>query len=288
MISISSDNRSGSQRWCAKNLVFLIILLTLVSAQLEYTQADLEAMTEIELESICVQRGFQLVNDESDELTKQDYIEAAQRCLAIEQEMNELLAQYPELADELEEEIKKMEKENSEKQAYVEALESEVSNNDSAHHNTKDSDMALAGPLKDEETKNNDDYIADTKEVKEASTIETPENSMDIEHQDTTNNLGKNIESLEPSTKEQDLTLTHIAIESFRVLVKNAQDDVKRIINLAIPVLQPIFDAGDVAWRQMKALFIRAREVYEAYQAVNTPSDDVTDNTETYDDSEYS
>ena len=64
-----------------------MILLTLVSAQLEYTQDDLEAMTEIELENICVQRGFQLVNDESDELTKQDYIEAAQRCLAIEQEM---------------------------------------------------------------------------------------------------------------------------------------------------------------------------------------------------------
>jgi len=264
-----------------------MILLTLVSAQLEYTQDDLEAMTEIELENICVQRGFQLVNDESDELTKQDYIEAAQRCLAIEQEMNELLAQYPELADELEEEIKKMEKENSEKQAYVEALESEISNSDSAHHIAKDSDMTLARPLKDGEIKNNDDYIVDTEEAKESSTIETPEDSVDIERQDTTNNSGKNIESLESTTKEQDLTLAHIAIESLRVLIKNAQDDVKRIINLAIPVLQPIFDVGDVAWRQMKALFMRAREVYEAYQAVNMPPDDLTDNAETYDDSEY-
>jgi len=61
--------------------------VSFVSAQVEYGLADLEAMTEVELENICVQRGFQLVNDDSDDLTKQDYIEAAQRCLAIEQEM---------------------------------------------------------------------------------------------------------------------------------------------------------------------------------------------------------
>jgi hypothetical protein len=88
MISILSD-RYGSQRCCTKNalLIVLIVLVALVSGQVEYSQADLEAMTEVELEDICVTRGFQLVNDEADELTKQDYIEAAQRCLAIEQEM---------------------------------------------------------------------------------------------------------------------------------------------------------------------------------------------------------
>ncbi len=64
-----------------------MILVAMVSGQEEFTQADLEAMTEVELENICVQRGFQLVNENSEELTKQDYIEAAQRCLAIEQEM---------------------------------------------------------------------------------------------------------------------------------------------------------------------------------------------------------
>ena len=78
-----------SQRSSLKNVLFflLMVLVVLVSAQQEYTQEDLEAMTESELENICVQRGFQLVNENSEELTKQDYIEAAQRCLAIEQEM---------------------------------------------------------------------------------------------------------------------------------------------------------------------------------------------------------
>merc|ERR1712086_890396 len=79
-----------------------------------------------------------------------------------------------------------------------------------------------------------------------------------IEEEDVTNNVGKKTESRELSAEKEDLTLTHIAIESLRVLVKNAQDDVKRIINLAIPVLQPIFDVGDTAWRQIKAIFIRA------------------------------
>ena len=45
--------------------------------------------------------------------------------------------------------------------------------------------------------------------------------------------------------------------------------------------------AATAAWRQVKALFIRAREVYEAYQAVNTPSDEATNNSETHNDSEY-
>ena len=88
MILVLSDCY-GSQRCFAKNLlaVFFILLVALASGQIEYSQADLEAMTEVELEDICLQRGFQLVNDELDELTKQDYIEAARRCLAIEQEM---------------------------------------------------------------------------------------------------------------------------------------------------------------------------------------------------------
>eukprot|EP00535_Pseudo-nitzschia_heimii_P002131 CAMPEP_0197183294 /NCGR_PEP_ID=MMETSP1423-20130617/7738_1 /TAXON_ID=476441 /ORGANISM="Pseudo-nitzschia heimii, Strain UNC1101" /LENGTH=282 /DNA_ID=CAMNT_0042633859 /DNA_START=341 /DNA_END=1189 /DNA_ORIENTATION=- len=282
-------------------------------------------MTEVELENICVQRGFQLVNDDSDDLTKQDYIEAAQRCLAIEQEMNELLAQYPELADELEEEIKRMEEENSEQQGFVEALESEISNIDSTDDNGKDSDVAFARSLKDGGMKNDDDIVEETesdkavvfdedavhkekndafsndgKEVKGSNTIDekagmySSDSTSEITQlddgieTDMTETIGKEIETQGPSAEKQDLTLTHIAIESLRVLVKNAQDDVKRIINLAIPVLQPIFDVGDAAWRQMKAIFISARDAYFAYHATNTPSNEETDESESCDYSSYS
>jgi hypothetical protein len=51
-------------------------------------------MPDEELELMCVSRGFELVKGEIDpttglayELTHDDYVEAAQRCLAIEQEM---------------------------------------------------------------------------------------------------------------------------------------------------------------------------------------------------------
>ena len=88
MIPILSD-RHGSFRCSTKNILFflLVVLVAFVSGQEVYSQEDLEAMTEAELEDICVTRGFKLVNDNAEELTKQDYVEAAQRCLAIEQEM---------------------------------------------------------------------------------------------------------------------------------------------------------------------------------------------------------
>ena len=62
--------------------------------ELQYTEADLRAMTEQQLEDICIQRGFELLKDEVDpatgevyQLSHDDFVEAAMRCLAIEQEM---------------------------------------------------------------------------------------------------------------------------------------------------------------------------------------------------------
>jgi len=313
MFSILSD-RCGSQRCCTKNalLIVLIVLVALVSGQVEYSQEDLEAMTEVELEAICVTRGFQLVNDEADELTKQDYIEAAQRCLAIEQEMNELLVNYPELADELEEEIKRMEKENAEKQAYAESLQENRIPNDSTDNNQNDPGMAFVpqtngrgsehDEVGDEDLAMSDEVPLDEptddlpstedEEVKPSTTTNSDDTQQDediddsdVEDLDEITPAGTDIESKDTSTKKEDLTLTHIAIESLRVLVKNAQDDVKRIINLAIPVLQPFFVVGDAAWQQMKTLFVKACEAYEAYQATNMPASEETAVAETCDDS---
>lgn len=282
MIPILSD-RSGSQRWSTKDVLFLLlmVLVTLASGQEDYSQTDLEAMTEVELENICVQRGFKLVNENSDELTKQDYVEAAQRCLSIEQEMNELLTQYPELAEELEEEIKRMESENAEKLADVERLQSEIAN-DSADDSQSDLDAAFVPRGIDRENENEPALDDDAQSY---STMGLNNTQLEDSIEDT--DPATNLERIEPPRKE-DLTLTHIAVESFRVLVKNAQDDVRRIINLAIPVLQPLFNVGDVAWRQMKDFFDRARKAYEAYQATNIPSDEATETPETCDDTVYS
>jgi hypothetical protein len=77
-------------------LIVLIVSLSSTVSQEEhvYSEAELIEMTDAELEDICIQRGFELVKNEIDPstgeaytLTHDDYVEAAQRCLAIEQEM---------------------------------------------------------------------------------------------------------------------------------------------------------------------------------------------------------
>ena len=92
---------------CASKCLFLLAVILLSSfstlvvvgqeqqqQELQYTEADLRAMTEQQLEDICIQRGFELLKDEVDpatgevyQLSHDDFVEAAMRCLAIEQEM---------------------------------------------------------------------------------------------------------------------------------------------------------------------------------------------------------
>ena len=71
-------------------------------------KSSLESMPIDELEAICRQRGFAL---EGDNLQHADYVEAAKRCLSLEDEINAILAENPELAAELESEIERMAKE---------------------------------------------------------------------------------------------------------------------------------------------------------------------------------
>lgn len=66
----------------------------LVAGQEQMSLEELQVMTDEELEHICIARGFELVKDDVDETTGEiyimshdDFVEAAQRCLAIEEEM---------------------------------------------------------------------------------------------------------------------------------------------------------------------------------------------------------
>ena len=93
-------------------------------------KSNLESMSIDELESICRQRGFAL---EGDNLLHADYVEAAKRCLSLEDEINAIIAENPDLAAELEHEIERMaqEKDRLEKErdallAEKEALEAQL------------------------------------------------------------------------------------------------------------------------------------------------------------------
>jgi hypothetical protein len=74
--------------WRATNII-------MVSCQevASVSQEELSALTDYELEKICLQRGFELqypvdaTTGEKVQLSHDDYIEAAKQCLAIEKEL---------------------------------------------------------------------------------------------------------------------------------------------------------------------------------------------------------
>lgn len=97
-LSKMSSTFASICRLFALALILLSSLSTVVvvgqQQQQQYTEAELQAMTAFQLEDICIQRGFELLKDEIDpatgevyKLSHDDYVEAAMKCLAIEQEM---------------------------------------------------------------------------------------------------------------------------------------------------------------------------------------------------------
>ena len=91
---------------------------------------NLDDLTDTELEAICTSRGFELVTDDTieengknksgSEYTHQDYVEAAQQCLAIEKEMERVINENPGILQQLLEEAARLEK-------HKEQLEKELS-----------------------------------------------------------------------------------------------------------------------------------------------------------------
>lgn len=71
-------------------------------------KSNLESMTDAELQALCKDRGFDVAIEGGGDLTHEEYVEAAKRCLSLEDEMNAILAENPDLAAELEDEIERM------------------------------------------------------------------------------------------------------------------------------------------------------------------------------------
>lgn len=94
----------------------------------------LETLSDDELHKICHDRGFEIAPDhEPESISRQDLIEGARRCLSLEDEMNAILAEHPELAAELDKEIERMraqkeqlEKEREEMLVQKELLEKQL------------------------------------------------------------------------------------------------------------------------------------------------------------------
>jgi hypothetical protein len=71
-------------------------------------KSNLESLSDQELEALCKERGFDVGVEGGGVLSHEEYVEAAKRCLSLEDEMNAILAENPDLAAELETEIERM------------------------------------------------------------------------------------------------------------------------------------------------------------------------------------
>lgn len=277
--------------------VWALLVIPLMSQNPSYSESELEAMLDEELEGICLERGFELVKEDIDpttgllyEFTHADYVDAAKRCLAIEQEMNELLDQYPELAEELEEEIKKMEAENAAKKAEVDELQKKIAEVQEAARGKNVSNLDAAFVSRPRTTIDSEDRSLNLQE--ETVFVEDPKigqtatgqaHEVDGKPQEEpepiveeSNTAG--LESPEATKIKEDLTLKALAVEIIRGLVRNANNDLKRIVELVAPVVRPLLEAGDKAWRRIRAAVVYIQQNYgntNSQEEADTCADEV-------------
>jgi regulator of replication initiation timing len=215
---------------------------------------------------------------------------------------NELLTQYPELAEELEEEIRKMEEENAATQAELEQMKHQLSSSThpqaekenlaeddddspeqkglafvSQTNNTRldGEDSSISHSTIDNSQEASSDFTISEEDVSDgASHVDETEGEIrddgvqgekdDLGSQSSTSATKNDVVTPAdtPPLSKEDFTLSHLAIEGLRAFVRHAQDDLRRIIELVLPVMRPLLTAGDVAWRQIKALFVNVRDAY--------------------------
>ena len=74
------------------------------------------------------------------------------------------------------------------------------------------------------------------------------EDYVDLSDSASTNVAVKN------ETAKEEFTMSAMTFEIIRALIKQVENDVKRIVELIAPVVHPILRAGDVAWRHLKVV----------------------------------
>ena len=133
-------------------LIFLLVLLAwslVVTTAASVQQSDLETMSDAELEAICTNLGFVVIDQDPEtghpiQLTHTDYVEAARQCLTIEAEMEEILNENPELREEFMQELDRMmQQEQAENERLLkekERLEKELK--EAKGHDTREEDSA--------------------------------------------------------------------------------------------------------------------------------------------------
>lgn len=192
---------------------------------------------------------------------------------------NEILAEHPELAEELEAEIARMEEEQDQKLAEIQRLQQELEEKNESSVPEASGAAFVPKPRSPEVSQTTgtpqdnveeETVLADeAKPVEEEETVkeETVETSRQ-EASSSASSDGSESELEEESSKEskekEDLTLSALSIEIIRTMFKDTERELKRFIELLLPAVRPIINAGDVAWRHIKSTLISLKKDYDS------------------------
>lgn len=153
------------------------------------------------------------------------------------------MAEFPELADEIEAEIAKMEAENKMKEDEVAKLQNELNDKEAGRADIPGSSSGAAfmqgSSDRNSARRNADSY---------ASSDETDVLDLDSE--------GGGLQSGDESREKEDLTMRALTLEIFKGLMKQVKSDFGRIAELLTPALRPLIRAGDVTWRYIRAAIL--------------------------------
>jgi hypothetical protein len=192
---------------------------------------------------------------------------------------NELLEQYPDLAEELEEVARKMEAENKEYQAQADDLQRRVSQSKESNDIVGEGEVGAAFLSSKLQSPSGEANVTD--DEAEGLVVTEEEFGHDINHDIPTSEndeaddtrISDESTPTSPSTDlkspdsiasgNEDFTLSHLAVATLKALLKQSRDDMKRIFGVVMPFVKQLFSAGEKAWRTLKALFVQAREAYE-------------------------
>jgi hypothetical protein len=197
------------------------------------------------------------------------------------------------LATEIEQEIQKLEAEQTAKRAEVQKLEKELAEAQSAAATAKGSSGAAFVPPTATATAGRNTIVEqDDLEVIDDGDIvssgyddegvdESVANGFEDDIREESLKNAKDTESLDIVAKNEtageDYTMSAVTFEIIRAMIKQVESDVKRIVELLAPVVQPIFRAGDVAWRHLKVVFESLRRSSQRPEDVSEvqPTDSV-------------
>ncbi|KAL7559084.1 hypothetical protein ACA910_017500 [Epithemia clementina (nom. ined.)] len=184
----------------------------------------LETLDNAALRSICEDRGFDIIpRKDGLPLERSDYLEAARRCLSLEDEMNAILAQNPDLAAELEAEIARMHQ-------HKERLEGER-------------DQLLAEKAR----------LEQQLEQAGVDLLEAVTQQQQQRQEQTNQNTGSAPGAVTKKVPVEEMTFKDVMIESFSQLYDRVRLDVEFAWKFLGPVVRPLKGAVQLLWRYCRS-----------------------------------